>query len=106
MNKISNLEKLLSSLGDKEPIVKFSDEKSLNRQDTKSNSDFNKIVDSLYKKNNNESHVVGEGSIVEIISFNLKGKSALINHYMTLHNLNSDSSVGYRMTRSVRTFAF
>ena len=99
MNKISNLEKLLSSLGDKEPIVKF-DDKSLNRQDTKSSSDFNKIVHSLYKKNNNESHVVGEGSIIEIISFNLKGKSVLINHYLNLHNLNSDSSVGFRMTRS------
>ncbi|CAF0787840.1 unnamed protein product [Brachionus calyciflorus] len=102
LSKISNLEKLLNSLGDKEPTVKFSEDQIEKgyRQDISSSNDFSKMVDNFYKKNNYESHAVGEGSVIEMIPFNLKGKSVLINHYLNLHNLNSDSSAGFKMTRS------
>lgn len=96
MTKISNLEKLLNSLGEKDS--EFIDQTENRNND--SNSDFEKILDSLYKKNNYESHVVGEGSLIEIVSFNLKGKSVLINHYLNLHSLKSDSSIGFKITRS------
>ena len=96
MAKISNLEKLLNNLGEKD--IEINEEIESNKND--SNNDFEKILERLYKKNNFESHVVGEGSLIEVVPFNLKGKSVLIDHYIKLHNLKSDSSVGFRISRS------
>lgn len=97
MAKISNLEKLLNNLGEKDDEI--NEEIEINNK-SDSNTDFERTLERLYKKNNFESHVVGEGSLIEIVPFNLKGKSVLINHYMNLHSLQSDSSFGFKITRS------
>lgn len=57
LSKISNLEKLLNSLGDrdKDPNVKFTETSNRkSRQETKSSQEFNKSLDSYYRNNSNE----------------------------------------------------
>jgi hypothetical protein len=43
---------------------------------------------------------VGEGAQIEKCSFNLKGQSLLISHYLKMHNLQESQPHGQLITRS------
>ena len=97
MAKISNLEKYLSKLGNKEEESKpMSPEKT--KKFVKNKNVSNKALIQFYDKN--DSHTAQEGAIVEKFSFNLKGQSILVAHYLNMRNLQNKKILGPRVQRS------
>jgi len=55
-----------------------------------------KFITTFYEKN--ESHSAGEGSVIERYSFQLKGQSILIGHYLKIHDLQREMT-GTKVSR-------
>ncbi len=55
-----------------------------------------KFINSFYEKN--QSHTAGEGSVIERYSFQLKGQSILIGHYLKIHDLQTEMT-GIKISR-------
>lgn len=98
MAKISNLEKFLSKLGNKEEESKPMSPEKTKKFVKKSKDVANKSLIQFYDKN--ESHIAQEGAIVEKFSFNLKGQSILVAHYLNMRNLQDKKILGPRVVRS------
>ena len=44
--------------------------------------------------------MLGQGSVIEKFTFNLKGQSVLISQYFKMHNLREGETMGRLITRS------